>query len=323
MRKTVTRVTQLLERRLLDSRDVRHAYIDIVDACNLRCFGCPRGTEAIKSTTDVMPLDLYKKICAKLKSEGNRWVALFNWAEPFLHSQIPEFVEATVAKRMKCVISSNLSLPKISTLSACFEAGLNQLIVSVSGFSNDIQTIYHKNSNINLIKENLETIAKTPEYAKKTVISFLRFDFNQDSIEPFRRYAANLGMYFANVKASNCPESEREEKKYYMSIPPKKAPLLNPDDNKWYFSINPQKTGNADHKMCGYAEALTMDCHGKLYLCCDRLLSDEFCIGNYMDLSKGEILLRKYLHPECRNCSSHALKKLGKWQKWQMRKSLF
>lgn len=315
-----------IERRLRGiwsaMRGVRHANVDIVDACNLRCPQCPRGTGTIPNTSASMSPEYFEKLCGRFKADGIRSVALFNWTEPFLHKQIARFVEIATRHRLKCAISSNLSLPNIPALEDCFAAGLRELLVSVSGFTNDVQTIYHRNSNIDVVKGHLKRIAENPANAEKTRIKFLRFKYNHESAEPFRRLAEEYGMQFDDFAASGDPTCRADEMKFDMSVPPR-IPFIRDAAGKCYFHVDAGKIGGGPAKICTLGAMLTIDCYGKLYLCCDRPVLDEFCLGEYLELSPGDILLKKYLHPECANCTSRTFVKLSGKERRMMKNSLF
>ncbi len=78
-------------------------YIDIVDACNLRCQTCPRGLRMMKNSGEKMSFSEFKKILAKSKKNGASVVGLYNWAEPFLHPEITRFVKEIVDNGIRCV----------------------------------------------------------------------------------------------------------------------------------------------------------------------------------------------------------------------------
>ena len=45
------------------------AWIDIIDACHLRCPTCIRGVRGIENSGRKMPLEMFEQIIAKVKAE--------------------------------------------------------------------------------------------------------------------------------------------------------------------------------------------------------------------------------------------------------------
>jgi Radical SAM superfamily. len=304
-----------------DNMHSARAFIDIVDACNLRCPECIRGTRAMPNSNDSMPFDLFQKICAKLMSEKYTTVELFNWTEPFLHKDIAAFIAEAKQMGLRVQLSSNLSLKKIPSLIEVFAAGLDELHVSVSGFSNAVQQIYHRGSDVENIKNNLRAIVRYPEYAKKTTVKFLNFGYNAEDLKMFSVFASRYGMEFMEVAASGNPLSATGEKKYFVTIPPKVA--VNFPSAAEYIYYNADAILNSNSLVCEVGIIPTIDHTGKAYLCCDRPNARIFCLGNYLDLSVEEMLLKLYMHPECANCSYKRTLHLSKQQKIQMHNIFF
>jgi len=84
-----------------------------------------------------MPLEQFRQIVEKGKSEGAYRVDLLNWTEPFLCSNIHEYVAAVKDAGLPCGMSSTLSIKTIRTLEATLQ-NLDLLTVSMSGFEQDV-----------------------------------------------------------------------------------------------------------------------------------------------------------------------------------------
>ena len=68
-------------------------YIDINDACNLKCTTCPRGVRAFPNTSKKMSLSMFRRIVEKGRHDGAYQVGLFNWVEPFLIDDLSEYTK--------------------------------------------------------------------------------------------------------------------------------------------------------------------------------------------------------------------------------------
>ena len=265
------------------------AAIDLVDACNLRCPECVRGSRRMKNSQDRMDFKQFTEICGKLQSECISELALYNWSEPFLHPEIDKFVAFAVEKNFMCQIASNLSLPEIPSLISTLDAGLAEISVSVSGFTQKIHEVYHRGSNIKILRKHLHTIVKAG-YAKKVVINFLNFGYNTGEVTPFEEYAHGLGVRFSETKASGNPLRLENDEKVSTTLP-SRYPILK-HENKEFIHYNAEKMPFEKGKICEIAINPTIDCRGAVYSCCDRPSSPLFLLGNYLELTFEEMLLK-------------------------------
>lgn len=277
------------------------AVVDIVDACNLQCPECVRGSRTMKNTRNRMDLALFDKICRKFLSEGITSIVLYNWTEPFLHPEIDKFVALALSYGMDSTISSNLSLKSIPALVPTFEAGLKELIVSVSGFQQKTQEVYHRNSDVAVVKKHLRYIA-SKGYGRKTTIKFLGFGYNDEEAPLWSKVAQALGMTFVSEKAAGDPLASPRSQVYFTTIAAHESVYIHQE--KEYIHYSPSAILQDRGKVCEVAVNPTLDCYGNVYLCCDRPSTPLYCLGKYLDLSWAEMLLMKYLHPECRSCSA-------------------
>src|SRR3977135_2527774 len=61
-----------------------YLYVDVIDACHLKCPTCVRGVRAFPNTATKMSLEMFDAIVRKAKDDGAYGVGLFSWTEPFL-----------------------------------------------------------------------------------------------------------------------------------------------------------------------------------------------------------------------------------------------
>ena len=173
----------------------RSLYIDLVDACNLACGTCYRGLRLMKNKRGQMPLDTFERVLDKAHETGHYGICLYNWTEPFLCRGLPEYAHMVKDKELFCGLSSNLSLPcadLISTLQYC-----DQLIVSVSGFTQDTYKINHKGGSIEFFKRNLEKIALAKSNGKiltQVDIRYFNFPYSIKEFTLFQKFANDLGL---------------------------------------------------------------------------------------------------------------------------------
>src|SRR6516162_7677567 len=119
------------------------AYVDTIDVCHLKCPSCIRGVRTIANTPRKMRLDLFESIVAKLKAANYRKISLYNWTEPFLNRTLEDYVRIIKAAGLVSEISTTLSLRHIDNLEATLVAGIDHIIVSISGARQEVYEINH------------------------------------------------------------------------------------------------------------------------------------------------------------------------------------
>jgi len=133
--------------------------IDIISTCNLSCPTCPQGQKPNNIRGGQMKLDLFRKIVSKLKSDFPqlKTITLYNWTEPLLHNKLPDFVEIVKKAGFGCDLSANLN--HIKNLEAVIKKDPDHIRVSLSGFTQEIYQIGHRNGDIETVKQNMRTLS--------------------------------------------------------------------------------------------------------------------------------------------------------------------
>ncbi|MCP4113170.1 MAG: radical SAM protein [Desulfobacteraceae bacterium] len=128
---------------------MRIYFIDIVDSCNLRCPTCVHSRRSKKN----MELEFFKEILNKIKKKDkNVTIALYCAGEPLLHPELPSFVEAVKETGFYCDLSTNLSIQNIENL---LQMPPHRLVISTSGYFQDVYSKGHRGGYANLVISNL------------------------------------------------------------------------------------------------------------------------------------------------------------------------
>ncbi len=186
-------------RRVLSPKSLPYvAVIDITNTCNLCCPYCPTGTRRDSGRKPGM-IDI--PVVRKLIDEVGEYLVsanLFNWGEPLLHPRIAEITSMFHDARIYTTISSNLSLPRQEVLETVCNAGLDYMMVSISGASQAVHEIYHQKANLQTVIENTRSLIsyKKARGLKRPIIEwkYLLFKHNQDEVESARTLAMKIGV---------------------------------------------------------------------------------------------------------------------------------
>lgn len=271
------------------------AYVDLVDVCNLKCPTCVRGAGAIANTSKKMPLDKFTKIVAKIKSEGYDRIGLFNWTEPFLNRNLHDYIAVIKAQQLGCMVSTNFSLRRIDDLEAALKAGIDHLVITVSGFDQAVYEINHVAGNIEYVKKNTEKAAalkRNGEIATRIVLRFLKFNYNHEQEEKLRTYARELGIELEVIPGDD--EGFRN----------RLADRTNEHYRKIIGDYRSERPLDPPGTICNLMmEQAVIDWQGNAFQCCAFPTHEAIQIGSYLDLPHEELLLRKLSHPICATCN--------------------
>lgn len=273
--------------------------VDIVDACNLKCVQCPRGVYFKKNTSTRMRLDVFERLLDKMVAECDcQKIELFNWSEPFLHPELSKFVSLTLDKNIMCILSTNLSFSDASILESVLPYPLG-MIVSVSGFDQEMQERYHKGSNVEYVKRNLQFIARAKQISNLPVyveMHFLQFRDNQKDQILWEKFCNELGVAFCATPGYATEVTTPETARRLIHQPG----FYKDADGK--LKIWQNLSTAPILKSCPQHNGVPIDVRGDVYLCRAYWNRDEYRIGNYLNMTLQDIQLKRLQHKDCAYC---------------------
>lgn len=284
--------------------------IDIIGSCNLRCPSCPVGNMKVKNRyRGLMDIILFEEIIKKAKKETPNisYVNLVNWAEPFLHPKLPEFIKILNKYELNSVISTNFN--KSDNLFEIIKANPSQLYISLSGFYQNTYSKTHKNGNIEVVKENMFKLSEIMNILNsKSSVSVIYHKYNHNMGEDFERMSSlcmELGFFFFHRCALLLPLEKLldyyEDKKRLSEQDNELINLLliNPDEFKNHF-LKYKKTD------CSLrSNQMTLNSDGSVALCCATYFSN--ISDNFLNLSFEKLQKRKYSSEICKTCMKYAI----------------
>jgi hypothetical protein len=273
----------------------RIAYVDTLDVCHLRCPTCIRGVRGLANTTERMDLGLFDRIVGRLREQGFRRVGLFNWTEPFLNPSLEAYVARAKAHGLWVCVSTTLSLPRIPNLEATLLAGLDLVIVSLSGADQETYEINHVGGVLEQVTANLRRLRETIDRHRlrtRVRLRMIAFDYNAHHEAPLRALAGGLGFAFERITGVGHPRPGIDpipRNEHYEAEA--QSPPAGP---------SPEDLGRACNIMFN---EMAIDCRGDVFLCCAMPTYPVFRLGHFLDLSPEKLLVTKFTHPGCRSCT--------------------
>lgn len=168
--------------------------------CQLHCPGCmhSHSYDSISADywgKDILSWDSYKKIIDLYAPYAFNSL-MYNNGEPFINKDTPRMIEYIRGFCTSVTLSSNMSLN--IDAESIVKSGLDHLICSIDGATQEIYEKYRKGGNLNIIKENLDKLRvekiKQKKSCPNTVWQFLAFEHNENEIEMAKRIAEELGV---------------------------------------------------------------------------------------------------------------------------------
>ena len=180
-------------------------YIDPSNACPLACPGCVHMKEEAGKNF-IWPKSMMKPDCfAHLIEEFGPYafrMMFCNFGEPLLNKATPSYIRRARQFAMATAMSTSFSVPKID-IDALVESGLQYMILSIDGATQENYEKYRKGGRLDLVLENAEKLVEAKRrlgaYVPFAVWQFLVFEHNQHEIELAKQRAEELGLNAVHI----------------------------------------------------------------------------------------------------------------------------
>jgi radical SAM protein with 4Fe4S-binding SPASM domain len=179
--------------------------IEPTTSCNLRCPQCPSGLREFTRDTGMLDLPMYKKVIDEIHHDLV-WLILYFQGEPFLNKKFLDFVRYAADKNIYTATSSNAHYFTDEMAKATVESGLDRLIVSIDGVTQDAYSKYRIGGNLdkvlegtrNLVKWKKELNSSTPHI----IWQFIAFKHNEHQIPEVKKMAKEIGVDELGIKTA-------------------------------------------------------------------------------------------------------------------------
>jgi O-methyltransferase len=287
--------------------------IEIVGACNLTCPACGHGNNAnAPRPMGTMGLERFERILDKVEREFHPRrprIHLFNWGEPLLHPQAPEFVGRVKARGLSCHLSSNLVRPR--DLRGVVEARPDWLRVSVSGFTQAVYGQTHRGGDIERVKANMRLLRTYMDELNAPIAVEVNYHLYRHNTGPdyaaMRAFAHELGFAFEPIW-SVAGSADKVISWLEHGVPEPDRPHVHrlvhqPEDSR---EISRRYRHLLPVGECPLRESVLINSDGSVDLCC-AVYSLPPVAPNYLEASAEQIRELKRRAPICGPCMEHGL----------------
>jgi radical SAM protein with 4Fe4S-binding SPASM domain len=169
--------------------------IEPTNFCNLNCPECPRAHH-IANGRGNMDMATYKKIIDELGPYLLNLLLYFQ-GEPFLHPAIFEMITYAKKRNIYITMSTNGHFIKQNP-EEIIKSGLDKLIVSVDGVSEEMYKNYRVGGNLNTVKGGVENLIQLRSRKRKqhpaVIMQTIITRFNEGSLKEFIKMGNYLGV---------------------------------------------------------------------------------------------------------------------------------
>jgi radical SAM protein with 4Fe4S-binding SPASM domain len=128
--------------------------IEPTNRCNLKCPECPSGNGAMVRPLGLMDLDRFRAIVDEVHGDVF-YLQLFFQGEPFINNRLVDMIAYARSKRMYVAISTNAHFLRREVVDALLAVGLDRLIVSLDGLTQEVYEEYRVGGSLAKVHEAL------------------------------------------------------------------------------------------------------------------------------------------------------------------------
>ena len=171
--------------------------VEPTTACNLRCPECPSGLRSFSRMTGNLKQDLFEHYIKDIAAHVN-YMSFYFQGEPYIHPAFLDMVKVAKSKRIYVSTSTNAHFMDEQKAIKTVESGLDRLIISIDGTTQESYVSYRKEGQLskviegtrNIIKARKDLNAKTPY----VIFQFLVVRANEHQIDEVKALADELGV---------------------------------------------------------------------------------------------------------------------------------
>ena len=166
-------------------------------SCNLRCPECPSGLRAFTRPTGMLQQNFFKDTIDQLHKELLYLVFYFQ-GEPYLNPDFLEMVKYASSKKIYTATSTNAHYLNDENARKTIESGLDRLIISIDGTTQDVYEQYRVGGRLDKVLEGTKNVVKWKKQMKSRtpfiVFQFLVVKPNEHQVGDIKKLAGEIGV---------------------------------------------------------------------------------------------------------------------------------
>ena len=182
-------------------------------SCNLRCPECPSGLRQFTRPTGMLQKDFFTATIDDLHKDLLYLIFYFQ-GEPYLNPEFLNMVQYAHSKGIYTATSTNAHYLTDEKARLTVESGLDRLIISIDGTTQEVYEQYRRGGNLNKVLEGAAHIIKwKKELKSKTPFVFFQFLVvkpNEHQIEEIKEIGKKIGVDQVRFKTAQIYDYEND-----------------------------------------------------------------------------------------------------------------
>jgi len=185
--------------------------IEPTTSCNLRCPECPSGLRTFNRPTGMLEKDFFKKTINEL-SKDIFFLTFYFQGEPYLNPSFLEMVKHAHQKKIYTSTSTNAHYLGDDMARRTVESGLDRLIISIDGTTQETYQMYRIGGELNKVLEGAKNILKWKKKLKSktphVIFQFLVVRPNEHQVADLMKMGSDLGIEDVRFKTAQVYDYE-------------------------------------------------------------------------------------------------------------------
>ena len=182
-------------------------------SCNLRCPECPSGLREFTRPRGMLKKDFFTKTIDEIYKDVLYLIFYFQ-GEPYLNKNFLEMVSYASSKGLYTATSTNAHFLTDEMAKKTVESGLDRLIISLDGTTQEVYEQYRREGDIEKVIEGARNIVKWKKKLKSKK-PFVFFQFlvvrpNEHQIEDVKKLAKEVGVDEVRFKTAQVYDYEND-----------------------------------------------------------------------------------------------------------------
>jgi len=179
--------------------------IESASICNLSCPECPTGKGQTVRKNKEISLKLFQTGIEQI-AEKAIYLLLYLQGEPYLNRNIFEMIRLAKGKGLYTCLSTNGHFMDQENAYQTVTSGLNRIIISVDGTTNDVYRQYRQGGNLETVLEGIKNLVEAKKSISSNspyiILQFIVFKQNQHQINEFKNLGHSIGANKTEFKSA-------------------------------------------------------------------------------------------------------------------------
>ena len=179
--------------------------IEPTTSCNLQCPECPSGLRSFTRPTGMLEDETFHKVIDELAADLSYLLFYFQ-GEPYLHPKFTELVKYASDKGVYTATSTNAHFLNDENSKATVESGLDRLIFSIDGTTQESYASYRIGGKLEKVIEGTKNILKWKKKLKSktphVIFQFLVVKPNEHEIDQIKALGKEIGVDEVRLKTA-------------------------------------------------------------------------------------------------------------------------